>query len=53
MFSSKWIEEQLETIDPREKGVIQLRFGLIDGKIQTLSDTGKYYGICDSRAAQV
>ena len=53
VFSSKWIEEQLETIDPREKGVIQLRFGLIDGKIQTLSDTGKYYGICDSRAAQV
>jgi RNA polymerase primary sigma factor len=43
----------LDTLLPREAGVIRMRFGLDDGKPKTLDEIGKVYGVTRERIRQV
>ncbi len=43
----------LETLTPREQGVLRLRFGLDDGKARTLEQVGKVYGVTRERIRQI
>jgi RNA polymerase primary sigma factor len=43
----------LETLTPRERRVLQLRFGLIDGHQRTLEEVGKRIGVTRERIRQV
>jgi len=43
----------LDTLTPRERRVIQLRFGLIDGHQRTLEEVGKRVGVTRERVRQV
>ena len=55
--SFKLLQEQLETVlhtlSDREKEVIRLRFGLIDGQPRTLEDVGKKFGVTRERIRQI
>ena len=46
------IEAVLSTINPREKRVIQLRFGLEDGRYRTLEEVGKEFNVTRERIRQ-
>ncbi|GMR18921.1 MAG: RNA polymerase sigma factor RpoD [Patescibacteria group bacterium] len=43
----------LETLSPREQKVIELRFGLRDGKPRTLEAVGKEFGVTRERIRQI
>ncbi len=45
--------EVLETLTDREKKVLQLRFGLNDGKSRTLEDVGQYFAVTRERIRQI
>jgi RNA polymerase primary sigma factor len=51
------LQEQLDsilhTLSEREKKVIQLRFGLIDGHPRTLEEVGKEFGVTRERIRQI
>ena len=55
--SFKLLQEQLEsvlhTLSGREKDVIRLRFGLVDGQPRTLEDVGKKFGVTRERIRQI
>ena len=55
--SFKLLQEQLEsvlhTLSEREKDVIRLRFGLVDGQPRTLEDVGKKFGVTRERIRQI
>ncbi len=43
----------LETLSPREAGVIKMRYGLEDGQPKTLDDIGHVYGVTRERIRQI
>ena len=47
------LDEVLDTLSPREKRVLQLRFGLDDGKQRTLEEVGKEFGVTRERIRQI
>jgi RNA polymerase primary sigma factor len=47
------LQSVLATLSEREAGVVQLRFGLTDGRPRTLSDIGEVYGITRERIRQI
>ena len=47
------LEEVLNTLTPREKAVLKLRFGLDDGNARTLEDVGKEFKITRERIRQI
>jgi len=47
------IEEVLSTLTPREQRVIQLRFGLEDGRSRTLEEVGKEFNVTRERIRQI
>ena len=47
------IERELNTLTPREKHVIKLRFGLYDGRSRTLEEVGKEFDITRERIRQI
>ena len=47
------LEEILSTLSDREKRVIELRFGLIDGVPKTLEDVGKEFDVTRERIRQI
>jgi RNA polymerase primary sigma factor len=51
------LQEQLDsilhTLSEREKKVIQLRFGLVDGHPRTLEEVGKEFGVTRERIRQI
>jgi RNA polymerase primary sigma factor len=47
------IEEVLGTLSPREQRVIQLRFGLEDGRSRTLEEVGKEFNVTRERIRQI
>lgn len=47
------ILSQLDTLKEREKNIIQLRFGLIDGKDMTLEQIAKGYNVTRERIRQI
>jgi RNA polymerase primary sigma factor len=55
--SFRLLQEQLEsvlhTLAEREKDVIRLRFGLVDGQPRTLEEVGKKFGVTRERIRQI
>jgi RNA polymerase primary sigma factor len=47
------LEEVLETLTPREKKVLRLRFGLEDGRARTLEEVGQTFGVTRERIRQI
>ena len=47
------IEEVLSTLNPREQRVLQLRFGLEDGRSRTLEEVGREFGVTRERIRQI
>jgi RNA polymerase primary sigma factor len=47
------IDEVLTTLNPREKKVLELRFGLRDGRTRTLEEVGKEFGVTRERIRQI
>jgi RNA polymerase primary sigma factor len=57
IVSSKILSEELrkvvESLNPREKKIVEMRFGLIDGLTHTLEEVGKEFGITRERVRQI
>jgi RNA polymerase primary sigma factor len=47
------IDEVLQTLNPRERKVLELRFGLRDGRTRTLEEVGKEFGVTRERIRQI
>ncbi len=47
------LEDVLETLTPREKKVLRLRFGLDDGRARTLEEVGHEFGVTRERIRQI
>lgn len=47
------LEDVLETLTPREKKVLRLRFGLDDGRPRTLEEVGQVFGVTRERIRQI
>ncbi|MDD4675882.1 MAG: RNA polymerase sigma factor RpoD, partial [Syntrophaceticus schinkii] len=47
------LEEVLETLTPRERDVLRLRFGLIDGRARTLEEVGQKFNVTRERIRQI
>ena len=45
--------EVLETLTPREKKVLELRFGIADGRTRTLEEVGKEFNVTRERIRQI
>ena len=52
MLSSE-VQGALDTLTPRERRVLQLRFGLTDGHQRTLEEVGKRIGVTRERIRQI
>ncbi len=46
-------KQVLETLSPREAGVVKMRYGLEDGQPKTLDDIGRVYGVTRERIRQI
>ena len=47
------LEEVLDTLTPREKKVLELRFGMADGHSRTLEEVGKEFNVTRERIRQI
>jgi RNA polymerase primary sigma factor len=47
------IWEVLSTLTDRERKIIEMRFGLVDGKSRTLEEVGKEFGVTRERIRQI
>ena len=47
------VRDLLECLDPRERKVIELRFGLYDGQVRTLEEVGRALGVTRERIRQL
>ena len=47
------LEEVLATRAPREKKVLELRFGIVDGRTRTLEEVGKEFNVTRERIRQI
>ncbi|MBR6824580.1 MAG: RNA polymerase sigma factor RpoD [Firmicutes bacterium] len=47
------LEEVLSTLTPREKQVLEMRFGLTDGRSRTLEEVGIEFGVTRERIRQI
>jgi RNA polymerase primary sigma factor len=47
------VEEALGELSEREKEVVRMRFGLIDGQAKTLEEVGKEFGVTRERIRQI
>ena len=47
------IEEVISSLTPREKRIVQLRFGLEDGRARTLEEVGKVFNVTRERIRQI
>ncbi len=47
------ISEVLSTLTPREQRVLELRFGLDDGRARTLEEVGQVFGVTRERIRQI
>ena len=53
MFRGERIESLLSKMNPREREILELRFGLKDGEIHTLNDAAKRFNITRERVRQI
>ena len=55
--SQQMLKEQmevlLETLESRERQVIEMRFGLVDGQPRTLEEVGQAFGVTRERVRQI
>ncbi len=47
------LQEVLDTLSDRERRVIELRFGLVDGHPRTLEEVGRVFGVTRERIRQI
>jgi len=47
------VREVLQTLSPRERKILELRFGLVDHRPRTLEEVGKEFGITRERIRQI
>ncbi len=47
------VEEVLNTLTDRERRVLELRFGLLDGRSRTLEEVGRDFGVTRERIRQI
>ncbi len=47
------VQNALVVLTPREREVLELRFGLIDGKDHTLEEVGRYFRVTRERVRQI
>jgi RNA polymerase primary sigma factor len=47
------IDDVLSSLTPREQRVLQLRFGLEDGRSRTLEEVGQEFGVTRERIRQI
>ena len=47
------IEKLLDTLTDRERRVLKLRFGLVDGRCRTLEEVGAEFGVTRERIRQI
>ncbi|MBI4337327.1 MAG: sigma-70 family RNA polymerase sigma factor, partial [Chloroflexi bacterium] len=47
------VEEVLSTLSDRERRVLELRFGLTDGRSRTLEEVGREFGVTRERIRQI
>jgi RNA polymerase primary sigma factor len=52
MLRSK-VDDILDSLLPRERRVLQLRFGLVDGEARTLQEVGRRFGVGRERVRQI
>ncbi len=49
----KYIQSAIADLSPREKRILEMRFGLIDGVTHTLEEVGKEFGVTRERIRQI
>lgn len=47
------MRDLLDSLSPRERGVLELRFGLRDGQSRTLEEVGRMFGVTRERVRQI
>lgn len=47
------MRDLLDSLSPRERGVLELRFGLKDGQGRTLEEVGRIFGVTRERVRQI
>ena len=47
------LEDVLDGLSIREKRIVQMRFGLLDGKARTLEEVGHVFGVTRERIRQI
>jgi len=47
------LQDLLHVLEPREREVLEMRFGLIDGQARTLEEVGQEYGVTRERVRQI
>ena len=47
------MRDLLDSLSPRERGVLELRFGLGDGQARTLEEVGRIFGVTRERVRQI
>ena len=47
------LREALDGLPPRESVVLQLRYGLVDGRVDTLEEVGQKLGVTRERTRQI
>ncbi len=47
------VEEMLEELNERERKVLEMRFGLVDGRNRTLEEVGNEFGVTRERIRQI
>ena len=53
MFIRELIDGILDSLDDKEKSIVRMRFGLDDGRVKTLKETGELYDISRERVRQI
>ncbi len=53
MFIRELIDSILDSLDDKEKSIVRMRFGLDDGRVKTLKETGELYDISRERVRQI
>jgi RNA polymerase primary sigma factor len=47
------MSDLLDSLSARERGVLELRFGLRDGQSRTLEEVGRLFGVTRERVRQI
>ncbi|PWJ90596.1 RNA polymerase sigma factor RpoD [Oceanotoga sp. DSM 15011] len=53
MILREEIEKILDTLQPKEATVLKMRYGLLDGKVKTLEEVGKFFNVTRERIRQI